>query len=74
MMQILQKKGFRAEYQSVDRTIDAYNIVKEAFYEKRIDVPYYEHLERELVRLEIIKGDKVDHPPGSSKDVSDAVA
>lgn len=53
--QILRKKGIKADYLSVDRTVDAYNILKEAFMESRIDVPYYEPLDRELTRLELIK-------------------
>lgn len=64
LMQILKKKGIRADYLSVDRTIDPYNILKEAFYEKRIDIPFVEELDRELRRLELVKGVKVDHPPG----------
>lgn len=73
-MQILNKKWIKAEYLSVDRTIDAYNALKEAIYEGRFDCYYHEVLEKELARLELIKGTKVDHPPGGSKDVSDAVA
>lgn len=73
-MQILNKRGIRSEYLSVDRTIDAYNATKEAIYEGRFDCYFQETLERELSRLELVKGTKVDHPPGWSKDVSDAVA
>ena len=35
---------------------------------------YYEIVEQELVRLELIKWIKVDHNPGGSKDVTDALA
>ena len=54
-MQILTKKGFKTGYLSVDRTIDAYNALKEAIYEKRISMYPQDTLKGELVRLEIIK-------------------
>lgn len=73
-MQVLKKKWIRAEYLSVDKTIDPYNLLKAAIYEKRIDLPYYEPLDKELIRLELIKWIKVDHPQNGSKDCSDAVA
>ncbi len=72
--QILKSKGYKCEYLSVDRHIDPYNILKELINEKRIDMPYLEIVEKELIRLELIKGIKVDHPPGWSKDVADALA
>lgn len=77
MIQILKKKGVKAEYLSVDRTADPYNQLKEAFYEQRIDVYYNEHLHRELVQLEeVYSGShmKIDHPRTGSKDISDALA
>ena len=58
----------------MDRTIEPYNLLKESFYEKRIDIAYNEILESELIHLELIKGIKVDHPPKHSKDLADAVA
>ena len=73
-MQILRKKGIRAEYLSVDKTVEPYNALKAAFMEKRIDIYHSDVLERELIQLELIKGVKVDHPENGSKDVSDAVA
>lgn len=77
MLQILRKKSVRAEYLSVDRTPDPYNMLKEAFYEDRLDVYYNEHLHRELVQLEeVYSGShmKIDHPRTGSKDLSDALA
>jgi hypothetical protein len=84
-MQILQKRGYRAEYLSLDRTILPYQNFKAAVNEDRID--YYlinssdsdtpspsEWFVREAMKLEEIKGQKVDHPPKGSKDVVDAVA
>ena len=48
----------------MDRTVDAYNILKESFYENRIDIPHAEFLDSEPCRLELVRGVKVDHPPG----------
>ena len=62
IQQILKKKGIKADYLSVDREIDPYNILKSAVYEKRIDVPYYKPLDEELLKLELVRGIKVDHP------------
>lgn len=61
--QIIEKKGFRTDYVSVDRDTWPYDILKAAIYEWRIDIPYDEVLERELKQLELVKGNKVDHPP-----------
>ena len=54
-MAILKARGIKADYLSVDRTIDPYNILKAAFYEKRIDLPYYKPLHDELLKLELVR-------------------
>jgi hypothetical protein len=72
-IQTLKSKGIRAEYQSVDRTVEPYQTLKELIYSGRIKCHKSEDLRDELRRLEITKANKVDHPPGGSKDVSDAV-
>jgi len=72
-IQILKKKGIRAEYLSVDRSIEPYQTLKESIYGGNISCHKMEVLLDELSRLEITKAQKVDHPPGSSKDVADAV-
>ena len=59
---------------SVDRTVNAYQELKEATNEGRILVPDYWPLKSELERLEDIPGRAPDHPVGGSKDCSDAVA
>jgi len=71
---ILRKKNIKAEYVSVDKTIDPYNLLKAAIYENRIDIYYHDVLNAELCWLELIKWTKVDHRSWKSKDVSDAVA
>lgn len=72
--QILKKKGINSEELSVDRTMEPYTALKEAIMERRLDYYYYQKFVKELKTLEEIKGKKVDHAPGSSKDVADAVA
>ena len=59
---------------SVDRTVNAYQELKEAVNEGRILVPDYWPLRAEMERLEDIPGRAPDHPVGGSKDCSDAVA
>lgn len=73
-MQILRKKGYYTEYLSLDRSMDAYEEWKTAYYEHRINM--YEHpvYEQEARKLEKIKNKKIDHPRGGSKDLADAVA
>ncbi len=72
--QILKKKGINSEELSVDRDLVPYTALKEAINEQRLDYYYHQTFIKELRTLEEIKGKKVDHAPGSSKDVSDAVA
>ena len=72
-MQIFKSKGIKSEYLSVDRNIEPYNSLKSLAYEKRIKIHKMPKLQEEINCLEINKASKVDHPPGSSKDISDAV-
>ena len=83
-IQILQKKGLRAENLSVDKSPAPYNDFKEAMNQGRIDYYYIpsgdvdnpsasEMFIKEGMRLEEIEGKKIDHPPKGSKDVTDAV-
>lgn len=83
-VQILNKKGIKAETFSVDRTTEAYDTLKALLHQDMID--YYVYpvrlengdtvniLEKEYMSLELIKGKKVDHPEDGSKDVTDAFA
>lgn len=72
-MQLLAKKGYIAEYQSVDRDTKSYGEMKTAIYEDRLD--YYNHdvFISEAKKVEKVKN-KIDHPKSGSKDCSDAVA
>lgn len=83
--QQLRKRRFRVDYLSVDRSTLPYEDLREAIYEERLEFPpYMTYLNRgddqtidiayrELSQLQ--EGPKkVDHPPGGSKDVADAMA
>lgn len=76
-MQLLRQSGISVGYQSVDLNATPYEFVKNALYDQRLSMPYHAKCLRELSSLEkIVKGrvNKVDHPQGGSKDVSDALA
>lgn len=85
-MQQFQRRRIETEYVSVDRQKLPYEDLREAVYEDRIEFPPYivevrkdsgteevEILVSELEQLQDL-GLKIDHPPGGSKDVADAVA
>jgi len=74
-LQKFASKGMTAERMSVDKPMDAYDTLKSAIYEERVYFYKYEPLLRELRALQKdnIKN-KVDHPRGKTKDVSDALA
>ena len=73
-IQTLRDAGFKADLLSVDRNPEAYYTMKAAILEKRLDYYRYPIFFRECQQLEEIKGSKIDHPRGGSKDVTDAVA
>lgn len=73
-MQILRRKGLDVALVSVDRTDSAYETLKGLLNEGRVSWYRYEPLLQECRGLELIQGNKVDHRPGGSKDVADAVA
>lgn len=73
--QILAQNGFITGTQSVDTTNLPYELLKSSIYDKRLVAPPHELLQLELARLEKdTQNDKIDHPPGFSKDVADSVA
>ena len=75
MVQQMKARGVKADVVSVDRTMDAYDALKSAIYEQRIEFYHYEPFIAELRALEYdrVRG-KVDHPVAGTKDVADAVA
>ena len=73
--QILAKNGFITGHQSMDTTMEAYDLLKQAFYDARVLAPEHQKALRELLTLEFdAKKQKVDHQPQGSKDVADAMA
>ncbi len=75
MHQQVKRRGVHCELISMDNSVEPYNELKSAVYEKRIEYYPYEPFIAELKALEYdrVVG-KIDHPVAGSKDVSDAVA
>lgn len=74
-MQLLKQAGIAVGYQSVDINTGPYDFVKNALYDERLSFPAHARCQKELAQLEKdTKRQKIDHPPGGSKDVSDALA
>jgi hypothetical protein len=74
-MQLLKQSGLAVGYQSVDINTTPYDFVKNALYDERLSLPMHSRCAIELASLEkLVKKNKVDHPPGGSKDVADALA
>lgn len=73
--QRLRAEGYQTELLSVDADAGPYIALRRALYEHRLLAYDYAPLREELMRLEwIASKNKVDHPPGGRKDVSDALA
>jgi hypothetical protein len=73
-LQIFRHRGIRASEQSVDRTSESYEYLKESLYDGRVAMVDSPTLRRELYQLERNPHTGlVDHPPRGSKDVADAV-
>lgn len=78
LCQRLSRMGVPTKSVSVDATTEAYDRLKVLVHEGRFrrftGTSAAETFEREYRSLELVQGVKVDHPPGGSKDVADAVA
>jgi len=72
--QILRRQGFAVKTISVDRDMTRYQMLKELAGQGRLYLYHYEPFFEEAAQLEVIREQKVDHPRGGSKDVTDAVA
>jgi hypothetical protein len=73
-MQIFRRRGIHAAEQSVDRTSEPYEHLRECLYEGRLALVDSQTLERELKELERIpETGVIYHPPRGSKDAADAV-
>lgn len=77
-VQLLRRDGFDAGELSVDKDERVYLNLLTLYVEGRIKHPYVELYRRELFSLVYDRTKrerkKVDHPPGGSKDLTDAVA
>ena len=73
--QILRRLNFKVDYLSVEK-MEPYRSMRDALYEGRLLLPKHTWLAKELGELEVVRSnndERVDHRPGSSKDVADAV-
>jgi hypothetical protein len=73
-IQEFNKMGINSERLSIDKDLACYETLKEAINTGKFKVYRSEDFLKELRRLELIEGKRVDHPKGSSKDLTDAVA
>jgi hypothetical protein len=74
-IQTLRQNGFTTGLRSMDRTPIPYETLKQAIYDGRVKIPSHDKLQKELIELEFdARKNKIDHPPNSSKDISDCLA
>lgn len=79
-IQRLKTEGIPSEivYFSNKQQFQMYSAVRSLLHEDRLilpkDSPWTPLLVRELKRVQMLKDRKIDHPPGESKDLADAVA
>lgn len=74
-LQEFNAAGIEATVRSVDRTDSEYMSLANLINEQRLLAYFYEPFDNELWKLERDRSkQKVDHPPGGSKDVSDSLA
>jgi hypothetical protein len=73
-MQILRTKGIESKRVSTDISEEPWKNLRDLMYENRITMPLDPLLKNELLRLSRLPNGKVDHLPGSSKDLADSVA
>lgn len=72
-MQMLTDHGIETDRISADVNDAPYKSLKDVAYDGRLTMPYNNLLLSELERLNR-NGKKIDHPPGGSKDLADALA
>jgi hypothetical protein len=73
MMQQLNDHGIETDRISADINDNPYKTLRDVAYDYRLTLPYSALLFEELERLNR-SGKKIDHPPGGSKDLADALA
>ena len=72
-MQILNAHGIETDRISADINDNPYKTLRDVAYDSRLHLPYSELLFKELEELNR-SGKKIDHQPGGSKDLADALA
>jgi hypothetical protein len=74
LIQTLERHGIESERKSADLTSSTvWKTLKDVASEGRLHMPFSQLLINELTALSKING-KIDHPPGGSKDLADALA
>lgn len=74
-VQILRTQNFTTGTISVDSDTEAYDHFKAAVYDGRCETHEHGNARLEMISLEKdVEKNKVDHPPGGSKDITDAMA
>lgn len=73
-IQELNKMGIESERLSIDKDLSCYETLKDGICSGKVRYYRNDDFIYEVRRLELIKGKKIDHPQGGSKDVADAVA
>jgi len=73
LLQDIQREGINTRYISVDRTDEAYVLLKNLTNEGLVELPNNKLLMKELCELRRIGG-KIDHPSTGSKDTADALS
>lgn len=73
-IQEFNKMGINSERLSIDKDISCYETLKEGINTGRVKFYRSEDFLKELRRLELIEGKRIDHPKNGSKDLSDAVS
>lgn len=74
LMQQLNDHGIETDRISADINENPYKSLRDVAYDGRLHMPDNELLFDELERLNRLGNGKVDHPPGGSKDLADALA
>lgn len=73
-LQILESWGIQTSTVSTDRSPAAYSTLRDLIYDGRFEGYSNDLLVYELRALTTLRNGKIDHPPGGSKDIADAVA
>lgn len=73
-LQQLEARGYEAVLISIDRDMKAADTMKDFLNTGRLESCRHDFFLLECRRLELVKGKKVDHPPGGSKDLFDGAS